>query len=225
MKILSIGHRGAKGHYKENTARSISEAADMEIDIIEIDVALTKDNVFVLWHNNTVKSYLMEEEKEVCDLNYGDLILEDICTLNKALGIMGNSMAYLDLKIPESKKNNIGYIEDYANRVLHYLREEDETMLILASFNKVLMDIIKLKKNSRNYFLGYLYNLDEEVLDEQIIDNFDLYIFDYRDERLGEYVKKLDNVFVYTVNEEHDMERMRQIGVKGMVSDYPFAPS
>jgi glycerophosphoryl diester phosphodiesterase len=221
MKILSIGHRGAKGHYKENTARSISEAADMGIDIIEIDVALTQDNVFVLWHNNTVKPYLMQEEKEICDLKYNDLILEEICTLNKALGIMGNSMAYLDLKIPESKKEDMEYIEDYAKKLLKFLEDEGESMIILASFNKILMDKVRLEGTSGNYFLGYLYNLDEDVLDGQISDNFDLYIFDYRDKRLREYVRKLGNVFVYTVNEDDDMERMRELGVRGIVSDYP----
>ena len=35
---LVIGHRGAKGHYPENTLGSIEKAIELEVDGIEIDV-------------------------------------------------------------------------------------------------------------------------------------------------------------------------------------------
>ena len=72
--------------------------------------------------------------------------------------------------------------------------------------------------------MGYLYNNGEPVEQEHWDNNFELYIFDYRDEKLEEYVKRVEGtggVFVYTVNEEEDIERMRSLGVKGIVCDYP----
>lgn len=224
MSILKIGHRGAKGYYKDNTSRSIIHAVDMNVDLIEVDVALTEDNIFVLWHDNFVKTFFMEKEKEICDVRYRDLIIEDICTLNKGLWLMGDSLPYLDLKIPESKKDDIEYIRDYADRLLTFLEEEGQQMILLASFNKILMDYLNKKDKCHNYFLGYLYNNGEPVEQEHWDNNFELYIFDYRDEKLEEYVKRVEGtggVFVYTVNEEEDIERMRSLGVKGIVCDYP----
>ena len=218
--MLSIGHRGAKGHYRDNSERSIRCASILDCDIIEIDVALTKDNIFVLWHDNFIRSFFMEEEREICDLLYKDLIGEDICTLNKGLGLMGDATAYLDLKIPESKRDDIEYIRKYGDLLLEYLKEDEEEMIILASFNRELMRYLSGKRERVNYFLGKIHLEDEEVMD----DGMDIYVFDYRDKNIRNYVEKYRGevvVFVYTVNEEEDIEEMREMGVNGVVSDYP----
>ena len=218
--MLSIGHRGAKGHYRDNSERSIRCASILDCDIIEVDVALTKDNIFVLWHDNFIRSFFMEEEREICDLLYKDLIGEDICTLNKGLGLMGNAIAYLDLKIPESKKDDMEYIRRYGDLLIEYLKEDEEEMIILASFNAKLMEYLSGKRERVNYFLGKIHLEDEEVMD----DGMDIYVFDYRDKNIRNYVEKYRGeavVFVYTVNEEEDIEEMREMGVNGVVSDYP----
>jgi len=213
--MLRIGHRGAKGHYRDNSVNSIKNAALLGCDIIEVDVALTRDDIFVLWHDNKVQTFLMDEGKEVCDMSYVDMVLEDVCTLNKGLGLMGDALAYLDMKIPESKKDDKEYIRRYGDMLIDFLEEEDEQMIILASFNGYLISYLRGKVD--NYFLGKILMLDEEMEDLDV----DLMVFDYRDGRLSEYVGGDVGVFVYTVNGEDDIERMRGLGVNGVVSDYP----
>jgi len=53
MKI--IGHRGAKGLAPENTLASMQAALDNNVDAIEFDVRVTRDNVPVINHNPDIK--------------------------------------------------------------------------------------------------------------------------------------------------------------------------
>lgn len=52
--ILVAGHRGCGAFYPENTLLSVQKALDMEVDMIEFDLNLTKDKVVVLMHDNMV---------------------------------------------------------------------------------------------------------------------------------------------------------------------------
>ncbi len=52
MKI--IGHRGARGLSPENTLASIEKALEHGVDMVEVDVRVTKDGVTVLHHDPAV---------------------------------------------------------------------------------------------------------------------------------------------------------------------------
>jgi glycerophosphoryl diester phosphodiesterase len=49
--ILVHGHRGARAMYPENTIPAYSYAIDAGADVLEMDVAVTKDNVLVMSHD------------------------------------------------------------------------------------------------------------------------------------------------------------------------------
>jgi glycerophosphoryl diester phosphodiesterase len=50
-----IGHRGAAAYAPENTIEGIHTAADMGIEWVELDVKLTKDQVPVIFHDDTLE--------------------------------------------------------------------------------------------------------------------------------------------------------------------------
>lgn len=52
--VLIAAHRGDWRNFPENSLQSIQSAIDMGVDIVEIDVALTKDSVAVLMHDNSI---------------------------------------------------------------------------------------------------------------------------------------------------------------------------
>jgi len=52
--FLKIGHRGACGYEPENTLRSFKKALALGVDMIELDIWLTKDNRIVVIHDITV---------------------------------------------------------------------------------------------------------------------------------------------------------------------------
>jgi glycerophosphoryl diester phosphodiesterase len=49
-----IGHRGAAGYAPENTIEAIHTAADLGIEWVELDVKLTKDEVPIVFHDDTL---------------------------------------------------------------------------------------------------------------------------------------------------------------------------
>jgi glycerophosphoryl diester phosphodiesterase len=53
-KFYVAGHRGYCAKYPENTLLSVKEAIDMGVDMVEIDIALSKDNIPMLCHDSTV---------------------------------------------------------------------------------------------------------------------------------------------------------------------------
>ena len=50
-RILVHGHRGARAMYPENTIPAFRYAIDIGADLLEMDVAVTKDNVLVISHD------------------------------------------------------------------------------------------------------------------------------------------------------------------------------
>ena len=52
--VLVIAHRGDWRNFPENSLEGFSSAVDMGVDIIEMDVAKTKDNQLVIMHDKTL---------------------------------------------------------------------------------------------------------------------------------------------------------------------------
>jgi len=52
--VLVLGHRGMKALYPENTMVSFKAALDARVDLVEMDLHLTSDNVLVICHDHTV---------------------------------------------------------------------------------------------------------------------------------------------------------------------------
>jgi glycerophosphoryl diester phosphodiesterase len=50
-----IGHRGAATYAPENTLEGIHTAADMGVEWVELDVKLTKDQVPIIFHDDTLE--------------------------------------------------------------------------------------------------------------------------------------------------------------------------
>jgi len=47
-----IAHRGYSGAYPENTLGAINGAIDLGVDMVELDVRLSRDCVPVIFHNS-----------------------------------------------------------------------------------------------------------------------------------------------------------------------------
>ena len=50
-RILVHGHRGARARRPENTLPAFEYAIDQGVDVLEMDMAVTKDNVIVISHD------------------------------------------------------------------------------------------------------------------------------------------------------------------------------
>jgi len=138
--IFIVGHRGDPVHEPENTLRSIIRAFKVGADAVEIDVRLSKDNVPVVIHDETVDrtsnghGYVRKMTlNQLKKLDFGKG--ERIPTLEEALEIVREMKGKIIVEIKE---------EGFESKVIEALGEKEIIKhSIITSFN---FDIIKKVK-------------------------------------------------------------------------------
>lgn len=95
--MMIMGHRGAAALEPENTLLSITRAIEIGVDVVEIDVRLSKDKELLVIHDSTIDrttngtgpvgSYTLEEIKKL-DAGKG----ERIPTLQEVIDLIGNKV-------------------------------------------------------------------------------------------------------------------------------------
>jgi glycerophosphoryl diester phosphodiesterase len=55
-KIKIHGHRGARGLYPENTLAAFRYAIDNDVDVLELDLNMTKDNEIIIYHDRNINA-------------------------------------------------------------------------------------------------------------------------------------------------------------------------
>ncbi len=71
--VVVISHRGDWRNYPENSIPAIESAIRMGVDIIELDVKMTKDSVLVLCHDNTINR-TTNGKGRISDITYDSLM-------------------------------------------------------------------------------------------------------------------------------------------------------
>ncbi|HID90399.1 TPA: glycerophosphodiester phosphodiesterase [Candidatus Bathyarchaeota archaeon] len=105
-RVLNIAHRGASAYEPENTLRAVRKALELNADMVEIDVRLSKDGRVMVIHDETVdrttdgRGYVRDmtlEELRGLDAGKG----ERIPTLEEVMGLVkGRAGLLIDVKDP-----------------------------------------------------------------------------------------------------------------------------
>lgn len=222
--VLRIGHRGC--FKNENTLSSILHAINiLKVDVIEIDIRLTKDNIPVLHHDSNF------ENVEIYEHTYSELLkYKKIDTLTEVLkNIPKKIQIYLDLKKHSLTFNN-NYIETLENIICNILKKLDShDNIIIASFDHdMVRRILQKCINNKILFIKTCYICHEfpiNLLDSYLKNN-DLDYLSVNKESVNKEMIKLChlnnvNLLVYTVNKVTQMKELINIGVNGIISDYP----
>ena len=96
--VLVAAHRGDWLNYPENSLAAIQGCIDMGIDIVEIDIRITKDNHLILLHDQSLERtttgtgkvyyYTLEQLKQFyLKDRFGNVTTEQIPTLQEALEV------------------------------------------------------------------------------------------------------------------------------------------
>lgn len=145
-----IGHRGACGYAPENTIESIKTAAEMGVEWVELDVKLTKDQVPIIFHDETLER-TTNGSGNVADTLYEDIkqleagswfadsfagikipTLEDVCETLIDLNMGLN----LEIKpCPGREKETAEVALDALSRIW-----DDHDRLIISSFQHVSLE-------------------------------------------------------------------------------------
>ena len=135
-KMLSIGHRGAKGYIAENTLESINMAIELNVDGVEIDVFKCLSGELVLFHDKNLKK-LTGKSGKIENLTINDLqkylVLGKykIPTLKDVLEkIKKPLLVNIELKGSGAAESTSKIIEDFSKRTLW--KKEN---FIVSSFN------------------------------------------------------------------------------------------
>lgn len=81
--VLVASHRGDWRNYPENSIPSIESVIRMGVDIMELDLKLTKDSVLVLCHDKTIDRTTSGHGR-VCDITYDSI---QRCVLKSGHGV------------------------------------------------------------------------------------------------------------------------------------------
>ncbi|GAB6137522.1 glycerophosphodiester phosphodiesterase [Halanaerobaculum tunisiense] len=149
--MLKIGHRGAGALAPENTLVSFRQAIKTGVDLIELDIQLTKDNQLVVFHDANL------ERITGADLRIKDLTLaqlkqydigswfaerfrgERIPTLQEVIQLVKGKVQ-LNIEL----KPGVDYPQLVIKKLLRLLiREDFKSEVLISSFNHRLLQKVK----------------------------------------------------------------------------------
>lgn len=223
-ETIVIGHRGAMGHETENTLASVQKALDLGVNMIEIDVFKVKSGEIVVFHDETLER-LSNSGGRIEDYNIFDLKRVTL-NGNHQIPMLQDVLKLIDHKVPLNIELKGAGTADRVNFIIEYYIKERGWKLqdfLISSFNwNELRDMRKLNKNIAIAVLtdgnpveaipvakalgAVAINPDYKMLTE---------------ENIAEIKAEGFKIYTYTVNEPKDIEKMKDLGVDGIFTNYP----
>lgn len=134
--VKVVAHRGIWREFPENSIEGIHRCIEIGVDMVELDVAMTKDSVLILMHDNTLDRTTTGSGK-VSDYTYEEI---------KEFNLKDFKGGVTDFKVPTFAKSMIvakDKIEVFIDKGYPYLREANNLL-------------IKTNTQGQAYFLGFV---------------------------------------------------------------------
>ncbi len=220
--VVIIGHRGAAGYAPENTLSAFACALERGVDMVEFDVWKCASGELVVFHDAKVDrltdgqgyitSYTLNELAELTVLG-----CEKIPTLIDVLDFIDRQVkVYVEIKDTDVAYDVLKVIEDY---VAHKGWSYDD--FLVASFDHTQLYIIKAA-NGLIPVAALLYGIP--VSFGTCIANTEVVCvsIDFINQQLVDDIHNYGMlVYVYTVNDQDDIDRVVSYGIDGIITDYP----
>ena len=236
-QFYTIAHRGASAYYPENTMSAFRAAVEMDADMIELDVLLSKDSIPVVFHDEKLdkktngSGYVKDLKlKELKRLDAGSWFHpkfkhERISTLREVLEYTKNNiLVNIEIKTEAvTKEEQRGIVE----LVLNLIKElEIENEVIISSFDyRVFNRVIKSNSTVKVALLYEPLQSDGRdpmrLVDDYNVDAFNLSVEELNDNWTQQLNESEIPFFVYTVNDKKQMESLIRAGAKGIFTDKP----
>jgi len=215
-----IAHRGARIEEPENTLRAIKRAFECSADAVEIDVRLSKDHEIVVIHDDTLERTTngsgKVDEKTLnqlrsLDAGKGEKIpmLSEVLLLAKERGIK----VVIELKEVD--------MEELA--VQEIVEAEMEKSVIISSFFH--HSLLKIKELAPTIKTGVILSSLPVFPVKLALDAKADIIFQRYPRIDREYIEEASRngiaIYLWTINTIEDFERVRELGVLGVVTDNP----
>ncbi len=224
--VMVAAHRAGHNGYVENSIPAIQHALDLGVDIIEVDVKVTTDNVVVLNHDGKIdrttngtgnpEDYTWAELQQFyLEMPDGTLTNERLATFEEAL-IMVKGKAMIDIDI---KTGNLKPIVDAIKRtgtekqVFFFDNDYDALKEVLSMIPEALIMpraySFEMADSALRVFSPEVIHIDESFYTEELTDlirsnNARIWINALGEQddliRKGETEKALNNLLKYKAN-------------------------
>ncbi|TVZ27701.1 glycerophosphoryl diester phosphodiesterase [Gillisia sp. Hel_I_86] len=232
-----IGHRGYSDIYPENTLLSIEEAFKRGVKYCEIDINITSDDVYVLFHDQPTMYRTSSGQGYVVSSIYNELLELDfgswkgsqfantkIATLEEALVLAEKYDAYLYL---DTKKTD----HELMCRVLQDSKVNPKRMLpAVASIEEAKQFKSYCPDSSFIYFGGLPENVNNNSWYKEMADlgciifeTYYTFALDETNQEFKTFLTKVHEnnakVWVFTSNNIEEIKKLKIAGVDGVESD------
>lgn len=229
-----IGHRGACAYAPENTLESIRTAADLGATWVEFDVKLTRDDVPILLHDDTLER-TTNGHGNINDLDYEEVqYLEagawfsegftgvSIPTLEEAIDVLLEHDLGVNIEIKPSQ----GRAEDTTKIALDLLSQiwTDHDKILISSFDITCLEIAKDIAN--DWARGLL--LPKEIPAEwaHMAEHLDVCSINVNGNTLTQsdcnYLLEAElPLLAYTINDPDRARQLQRWGIDGFFTDVP----
>ena len=217
--ILRIGHRGAAGHAPENTLAALERGIALGADFLEVDLQQTRDGRIVLMHDKFVDR-TTNGRGHLADLNWENVRRLDagsgqrIPLLEEALeAASGRAGLVLECKVPEIGEELWRRVADFGfrgplifasflHREILAIRELDAHAMTMALIEAIPVTPAAFALEARATHAGIALDSASPRFVEQL-----------HDAGL--------QVLVYTADTEEQIRMAVELGVNGIISNYP----
>ena len=172
--VVVVSHRGDWRNYPENSIPAIESVIRMGVDMMELDLKMTKDSVLVLCHDWTLDR-TTTGHGPVSDYTYEELLQFDLKR--------GHGIAIPGLKIPTLRQAlevckdritvNVDHGYQYYDQVLEIAEELGVTDQLLIKSGNLWSDVqSKLAEHSHNLMYMPVVTLDGSEWSHKLFDSY-----------------------------------------------------
>tara|TARA_X000001036_G_C20650480_1_gene794786 strand:+ start:442 stop:1167 length:726 start_codon:yes stop_codon:yes gene_type:complete len=221
---LVIGHRGAKGHLAENTLPSIDKAMYLGVDGVEIDIFRCASGELVVFHDQTLEK-LTNATGYIEQLDLDSIRKIEVLggftipTLEEVLNLIDGQVS---LNI-ELKGSQTALLTDSLLKVFFMQEAWSAEKILISSFN---WDELKVFYNINKEVPIAVLTEDDPIDAIPVAQSLKAKAINPNFKSLTkENVDKIKKVgiqiFPWTVNQPDDISRMIDLGVDGIITDFP----
>ncbi|MDX1585968.1 MAG: glycerophosphodiester phosphodiesterase family protein [Balneolaceae bacterium] len=235
--FVVIAHRGASAYYPENTMAAFRGALEMNAEMIELDVMMSKDGIPVVFHDATLddhtngtgnlNEYTLEQLRELDAGSWFDSSFtgEKIPTLEEVLAFAAGNIA-LNIEIKtEAVSDEIenGVEEKSLALVKKYGMEEH---VLFSSFDYRAIAHVKTLDADMPAAILYEKSQSKKMLPSELLESYNADAFNcsYRQlntKRFRDIRKNNIPVFIYTVDKPSRMRKLLKMNVTGIFTNKP----
>ena len=212
--MIKIGHRGAKGHATENTLASFEKAMEVGVDMIELDVFLSKDNIPVVIHDKTIDR-TTNSNGFVSDFLAIELQKLGIPTLEDVFQLVNHQCDInVEIKEFEAVKSVLDLIHSNI-----FSKEK----ILISSFDWNALQEVRFHDNDIRIGVLTETDVDLALAFAKFIKAYSIHPYYHllTAENVAQMQSKNFKVFTWTVNEPEDIIFVKLLNVDGIITDFP----